>query len=637
MQIKRLILYGRNGKVRILEFRTGAMNIITGFSKTGKTALIDILDYCLGSGECGVAEGAIRNAVRYYAVVLGSGDEEIFVCRPDPPAPQLTSSEMMVIVGRDLGVPDLSEFQPNFNVDSLKALLTEKIGIADNLSEPAPGRSSRPLAANFRHGLGFCFQQQGEIAQRRFLFHQASDNFVALAFQDTLSYFLGAVDDDRPALRKELREASRQQALAERRLNEAVIIGGEGFSRGLALLAEARQVGLDSSHDEPTEKADLAARLRYASDWTTAPGGLPDIPDDTRMAISDERSELMERFGTLQAQIEAYRAIGKEETGYQGALNEQKQRLESIGLFPSSDAGAHQCPVCGTEVALPTNGDFAAALGRLSQELQGVEASKPRIDTVIRNLEEEKRSLARRLSENRLRAEALAAQDEEIRRTRDLLTVRARTAGRIELYLESGVLSQRDEHLPLRRAVERAKQKVEELQGHLDRELVDSRLDSILNIINRNITTLAAELQLEHSGDPLRFDPEKLTIIADTINGPVPLSRMGSGENWVAYHVLAHLALHRWFILNNRPVPRFLVLDQPSQVYFPSDTGSATDVDMNAVRRIYKLIFSVVHELVPDFQVIVTDHVDDPSDWFQEAVIERWKENNQALIPREWL
>ena len=32
---------------------------------------------------------------------------------------------------------------------------------------------------------------------------------------------------------------------------------------------------------------------------------------------------------------------------------------------------------------------------------------------------------------------------------------------------------------------------------------------------------------------------------ADTLNGPVPY-RMGSGENWVGYHVLGYLALHKW-------------------------------------------------------------------------------------------
>jgi Protein of unknown function (DUF3732) len=31
------------------------------------------------------------------------------------------------------------------------------------------------------------------------------------------------------------------------------------------------------------------------------------------------------------------------------------------------------------------------------------------------------------------------------------------------------------------------------------------------------------------------------------------------------------LALHRYFRQNQRPVPGFLILDQPTQVYFPAD------------------------------------------------------------------
>ena len=60
-------------------------------------------------------------------------------------------------------------------------------------------------------------------------------------------------------------------------------------------------------------------------------------------------------------------------------------------------------------------------------------------------------------------------------------------------------------------------------------------------------------------------------LMADTPEGPIPMSRMGSGENWVGYHLIGHLALHKWFALQKRPVPRFLFLDQPSQVYFPPE------------------------------------------------------------------
>lgn len=50
MQIRELVLYGYNGKVRHLPFALGKVNIITGRSKSGKSAIGDIIDYCMGWG-----------------------------------------------------------------------------------------------------------------------------------------------------------------------------------------------------------------------------------------------------------------------------------------------------------------------------------------------------------------------------------------------------------------------------------------------------------------------------------------------------------------------------------------------------------------------------------------------------------
>jgi hypothetical protein len=96
-----------------------------------------------------------------------------------------------------------------------------------------------------------------------------------------------------------------------------------------------------------------------------------------------------------------------------------------------------------------------------------------------------------------------------------------------------------------------------------------------------------------------------------------------------------------WFIQKNRPVPRFLFLDQPSQVYFPPEQGveaSFTDLeneDRLAVIRMFELIRDVVNELHPDFQVIITEHADIAEDWYQDSVRERWR-NGHALIPSDW-
>lgn len=45
LQIAKLILYSRKGEVRELEFNPGRLNVLTGASKTGKSAIIDIVDY----------------------------------------------------------------------------------------------------------------------------------------------------------------------------------------------------------------------------------------------------------------------------------------------------------------------------------------------------------------------------------------------------------------------------------------------------------------------------------------------------------------------------------------------------------------------------------------------------------------
>lgn len=70
-RIRALHLYGRQvDKVRTLNFRTDGLNIITGGSATGKSALIEIIDYCLASRSFNVPTGVIRRMVRMYALEI---------------------------------------------------------------------------------------------------------------------------------------------------------------------------------------------------------------------------------------------------------------------------------------------------------------------------------------------------------------------------------------------------------------------------------------------------------------------------------------------------------------------------------------------------------------------------------------
>lgn len=51
--IKAIIIFNKNGEKRVVPLEQG-VNIITGESKTGKSALVEIIDYCLCSTRCSI-------------------------------------------------------------------------------------------------------------------------------------------------------------------------------------------------------------------------------------------------------------------------------------------------------------------------------------------------------------------------------------------------------------------------------------------------------------------------------------------------------------------------------------------------------------------------------------------------------
>ena len=122
----------------------------------------------------------------------------------------------------------------------------------------------------------------------------------------------------------------------------------------------------------------------------------------------------------------------------------------------------------------------------------------------------------------------------------------------------------------------------------------------------------------------------------------IPLIRIGSAQNWLAYHLAALLSFHKHFVQQRRPVPRFLFLDQPSQVYYPQDVeldptmDTSNDEERQAVLRMFNLIFDVVESLAPDFQVIITEHANLGDARYQSYIRENWR-NGYALVPVDWI
>jgi hypothetical protein len=137
LQIAKLILYSRQGQVREVVFRTGALNIITGASKTGKSAIIDIVDYVTGRSECNVADGVIRKYVGWYALLFRLHDGHIFVARRNPAVGERTSGDIYMNRASSLATPPVEDLIKNTTISALEKFLGAAIG--SNYPPAKPG------------------------------------------------------------------------------------------------------------------------------------------------------------------------------------------------------------------------------------------------------------------------------------------------------------------------------------------------------------------------------------------------------------------------------------------------------------------------------------------------------------------
>lgn len=644
-QILDIVLYGFNQEKRILSFRPGCLNIVTGASKTGKTALIEIMDYCLGSSKCDIPEGIIRQTVEWVAIRLQVAKGEVFIARRLPTSGKTISSEVFYTVGHTISLPEYSVLTQTTNPKSLEGLLTAHAGISQNVHKPPPGQTRNPLTANIRHALFYCFQQQSEVISNRHLFHKQSEEWIPQAIKDTMPYFLGAVDDEHVAKMAELRRLRHELRGLERKLAEHDSVRGRGISRAQALLSEAVDIGLRPSRTISDEWEECVGLLKEI-----ASGPLPNEEEeiynegDEYERLQKERQLLTHDLHRIKEQLLAAQALSSDRRGYSREGEAQLARLRSIKLFDDKDDTNNSvCPICQSQLAEehipPFISDLRESIAELEAQVRSVEERSPQMQKVVQTLEERLGEAQGKLRENRESLEALQASNKRIQTLRDRATRRAHILGRIGLYLES--LPNLEDTSDLKSEIMTLQEHIVRLSEELSDEVVQERVESFLSNLSRDMSEWARELQLEYSEYPLRLDLKHLTVVADGDNGPIPMDRMGSGENWVGYHLIAHFALHKWFVRHSRPVPRFLFIDQPSQVYFPEDRDweqsrkDAIGNDRQAVSRMYKLSLNIVKQLSPSFQIIMTDHANIDEPWFQDCIIERWREG-RALVPIEW-
>jgi hypothetical protein len=635
MQIRTVVLYSPEGKTQQWTFELGKPNIITGARRTGKTALLRIVEYCMGRGECDIPKGVIRNSVEWYAVLFDFGGTQAFVARRNPPKGAETSSEIYLEVGTNLEIPAYSALRKVIDIDGLVATLGDLLAIRENLNIPGAASDRAPLEANLKHTWFYLFQRQDEVAAPAFIFHREKENsFMQQAIKDTLPYFLGVVRDDRFRKQQELRRVQKEMRRLSRRIQEMELVKGEALSRGKALVAEAQELGMSDLTTIPEEQTALISVLESLRRWK--PTDLSRVPGLALESLQEERSELLRAYRERSEALDSLMSFASAQGEYIDETSEQRVRLESVGLLRKKDFVAH-CPLCDSEIdsreALTS--ELIRATEEMSAQLESASRERARLGNTISIRTDELADLRQRIRDKADQVTAALDQNAAAIAHRDLDNRRAKVAGRVSLYLESLAAESEDENL--RKMLAEYQSFRDTLQDELSDDTFEIELTSRLNAVSNKMSSWTDRLDTEYRGDLHWFDLNHLTVVAQTPSGAITMGKMGGGTNVLSCHLLAFFGLHNWFATKERPVPRFLMLDQISQVYYPADLQSEpSEDDRIAVREMYEWLFERVRELEGKFQLIITDHADIDQPWFRNAVVDRWR-SGKKMVPPDWI
>jgi len=645
MKIQSIHVYSHDGRRRDVTFNVDGLNVITGRSSTGKSALSDIVEYCMGRSTFNVAEGIIRDKVAWFAVIYQFSGEQVLIAKPTPGSKATSCSTALIRRGASLEPPVYEELRPNADDDTVVGLLTQLLGIPPNVTTVAAEHSRDSFSASVKHTYYYLFQKQDIVANKNLLFYRQGEPFQQQAIRDTLPILLGVSSSQRYELEAKLKAAQRDLRIASKQFESARETRDSIEVRAIGLLSEAKAVGLLERAASDSDAPTVVALLREAMRWTPESISLDDSERVPR--LESERSELRKTRRDLQSRIDAAKQFATTSVGFETEAHEQSARLQSIGALPKTAVGGEwQWPFSPSQLGMDT--PIARALlsevESLDAEMVAVAGERPQLAAYLAELEAAAATLAGAIAGKEIELKSAISANEVAAQIDSRNSLASRVIGRISYYLED--LKPDEELATMEQDVARLRRKVETLTGQVGEDDYGERLASILNNISSLTSKYVEKFEAEFREFPFKFDLKSLTVIVDRPERPVPMLRTGGGENHLAYHLSALLALHQFAAKNQRPIPQFLMIDQPTQVYFPSaDVYKAADgsiqrteadADLVAVTRLFKLLLDFTQKQVPGFQIIVTEHANLGDEWFQAVLVEGPWSKPPALIPDDW-
>ena len=637
--IKAIIIFNKKGEKRVVPLKQG-VNIITGESKTGKSALVEIIDYCLCSTRCTIPKGKITDFSYLYTLVMAISDNTYVIARYnwEDGGKMHFSKEGKDFEPKGLELSYFAE-KPALPFRDIKNEIECALGLfVTNIATDAAPQGKK---ASLRNMVSYLFQHQNLMASKFALFYRFSDFYKRKDVIEQFPVFAGMISQEYysdliqlNALKTQLKQKYKKQ-----KANEKSTIY---IKENLSPLLKDYFALLEQDFDE---KISVQEMLKIASN-------LPEF-DDTQLF---GENKITERYSELNAELENLRNKEREillkiknvnnasDTG--DSFTKMLQDLKQQTSVAEIETDKYTCPLCGHECQEIAENDskLIEATEWLDNELRITEKYTADFSEDVRKLKDEHSKIEEKIKEVWKQIKTI---EQKFISSKALISKREKVnyaKARIALYAEmsdSGIFETVDEE------IEDLKGKIASLEEKIKGFDVDKKMEKAESFLSNNMNRLSLTLDFEEEYRPIDLNFGLTDGSFDIYqhqknNENIHLYEMGSGANWVSCHIALFLSFLRFFATqDNSPMPLFMFFDQPSQVYFPqgNDKDEITQADLMAVNKMYKTIFDEINSIGEDTerlpQIIIVDHVDGKSlkckEEFEKYVCCNWR-NNTALI-----
>ncbi|WIM38688.1 DUF3732 domain-containing protein [Paenibacillus sp. PK4536] len=638
--IKSILIFNEYGEKRHVDLTDG-LNIITGESKSGKSALLEIIDYCFGSAKSNIPKGEVTKFGHLFVILLKFPTYELAIARKkfenEGKKQMYLYRTSENVVAKDIA---MEIFNENYvmNLEQAKVELGKELGISViNSNENIDSNRNEPRPT-IRNMTSYMFQHQNLVANKFALFYRFEDSQKREQTIKQFPVFAGWVDQNYYNYRLELDELLKQHKRNEK-LDILFNKSKERIREDLVNTFKRYYMLVGSNLEDDLSLSKLLKLRSNLPDFTKE-SYLSDEMERTYTHLKKKREELKQNRYDIETSISNLELS----QGYGQTYSSSLKSLTAILNHSSNEHNSYNCPVCKQEVKSLTQKTVSLKDSKkwLIEELASVKGHGNEFYLQIRNLNSEKNKINIKIRKITNEINKIELITERWKKDKELNNEVIYAKAEIDIECKRAEKQHSDLYQN-----DNIDMRIKELNELILKYNLKNYESQAHKFLNENISRIIEKLDFEEE-----FRPANMNFQLDTFDlyhydkknrTSVYLSEMGSGANWLACHISLFISFLHFFALQEKStIPSILFLDQPSQVYFPENTytnAMEKSNDIRKVEQVYKTILEEI-DLIAETtgfkpQVIVTDHVGelDLEEYnFKKYLRKNWRGNNNKLI-----